>query len=41
MEIDYGPFLRVVELPERVDVDRATAEQENGLLWIILPLKTP
>lgn len=39
MEIDYGSFLRVVHLPDDVDVDRVVAEQVNGLLWIILPLK--
>jgi HSP20 family protein len=39
MEIDYGSFLRVVQLPDEVDIDRVTAEQENGLLWIILLLK--
>lgn len=39
MEIDYGPFLRVLKLSAEVDVDRVTAEQKNGLLWITLPLK--
>jgi HSP20 family molecular chaperone IbpA len=41
MEIDYGPFLRVVQLPAdvEVDVDEAQAEQENGFLWIHLPVK--
>jgi HSP20 family protein len=39
LEIDYGPFERAVPLPAEVDVDRASAEQENGLLWIYLPLK--
>jgi HSP20 family protein len=39
LEIDYGPFEREVPLPAEVDVDRASAEQENGLLWIYLPLK--
>jgi HSP20 family molecular chaperone IbpA len=41
MEIDYGHFLRVVQLPAEVevDVDEAQAEQENGFLWIHLPLK--
>lgn len=36
-EIDYGPFERTVDLPERVDVEGAQAEQTNGLLWINLP----
>jgi HSP20 family molecular chaperone IbpA len=39
LEIDYGPFERQVELPAEVDVEQARAEQENGLLWIYLPLK--
>ncbi|PYL02037.1 MAG: hypothetical protein DME32_07675 [Verrucomicrobia bacterium] len=39
LEIDYGPFEREVRLPADVDVKRARAEQENGLLWIYLPLK--
>ncbi len=40
MEIDYGPFERTIGLPEEIDVKNAHAEQENGLLWISLPLKT-
>src|SRR5438874_592793 len=39
LEIDYGPFERRVELPAEVDAKQARAEQENGLLWIYLPLK--
>jgi HSP20 family protein len=39
MEIDYGPFLRVLSLPEDIDVDKTKAEQRNGFLWITLPLK--
>jgi HSP20 family protein len=39
MEIDYGPFEREVQLPEEVDVEKVSAEQKNGLLWIDLPLK--
>lgn len=39
LEIDYGPFEREVSLPTEVDVESVTAEQENGLLWIYLPLK--
>lgn len=39
MEIDYGPFERVIDLPDAIDVKGAYAEQENGLLWISLPLK--
>lgn len=39
LEIDYGPFEREVSLPTEVDVEGVTAAQENGLLWIHLPLK--
>jgi HSP20 family protein len=39
LEIDYGPFEREVHLPVEVDVEQASAEQQNGLLWIHLPLK--
>jgi HSP20 family molecular chaperone IbpA len=36
-EIDYGPFERVLDLPQPVDVEKASAEQKNGFLWIELP----
>jgi HSP20 family protein len=39
LEIDYGSFEREVALPAEIDVQRARAEQENGLLWLFLPLK--
>ena len=39
LEIDYGAFERVIELPAEVSVKKVRAEQENGLLWIYLPLK--
>ncbi|HMJ04965.1 MAG TPA: Hsp20/alpha crystallin family protein [Chthoniobacterales bacterium] len=39
LEIDYGPFEREVRLPTEIDVDKVRAEQQNGLLWIYLPLK--
>ncbi|MEP7016244.1 MAG: Hsp20/alpha crystallin family protein [Verrucomicrobiota bacterium] len=39
MEIDYGPFEREILLPVEVEIDKANAEQNNGLLWISLPLK--
>jgi HSP20 family protein len=41
MEIDYGPFERDVPLPVEVEIDKAHAEQRNGLLWISLPVKQP
>jgi HSP20 family protein len=37
MEIDHGPFLRVVELPQRVLHDKITAHYRNGMLWIEIP----
>ena len=38
MEIEYGPFLRQVRLPEGVDTERAKAALERGILRISLPL---
>ena len=38
MEIESGRFEREVVLPEEVDRTRVTAKQDNGLLWIVLPL---
>ena len=38
MEIDYGPFARTIPLPVRIDVEQVTAQQEQGLLWIELPI---
>ncbi len=38
MEIENGRFAREIVLPAEVDRNRVTAKQENGLLWIILPL---
>ena len=40
MEIDYGRFEREVLLPSDVDRERVKAEQDNGLLWIYLPLQS-
>ena len=39
MEIDYGLFEREIDLPLEVEIDKAHAEQRNGLLWIALPLR--
>lgn len=39
MEIDYGPFERVLDLPLDVDPDRVEAKYRDGLLWIYLPLQ--
>lgn len=39
MEIDYGPFERVLELPAEIDPDGVKAEHREGLLWVTLPLR--
>jgi HSP20 family protein len=39
LEIDHGPFERILDLPADVEPDRVTAEHRNGLLWIKLPLR--
>jgi HSP20 family protein len=38
VEIEIGPFERHLQLPEEVDVERATARLEHGLLTIVLPI---
>ncbi len=38
IEIEYGPFQRVLRLAEDVDVDAASASYERGLLTITLPI---
>lgn len=40
MEIECGRFGREIVLPAEVDRRRVTAKQENGLLWIVLPLES-
>ena len=39
MEIDYGPFERVLELSDEVDTEGVNAEHREGLLWVYLPLR--
>jgi len=39
MEIDYGAFERVLELPEAIDPNQITAEHREGLLWLSLPMR--
>jgi HSP20 family protein len=41
VEIESGPFRRVVELQIDVDADRASASYEDGVLRIDLPLRDP
>ncbi len=36
MEIDYGPFERVVKLPEKILVDEVQADYKNGFLEVRL-----
>jgi HSP20 family protein len=38
MEIEYGPFERVVNLPEDVDVSLAEARYDRGFLMIVIPI---
>jgi HSP20 family protein len=38
MEIEYGPFQRLVRLPADVDPEHAKAEYERGVLRITLPV---
>jgi len=39
LEIENGPFCRQMTLPREVDVEKASARTENGLLWVVLPFK--
>jgi HSP20 family protein len=38
MEIEYGPFERLVHLPEDVDLSHAEARYDRGLLMIVVPV---
>ena len=39
VEIDSGPFRRVIELQADVDAERASATYEDGILRVELPLR--
>ena len=41
LEIEHGPFRRVVALGVDVDNDAASASYEDGILTVELPLKQP
>ena len=41
LEIEHGPFRRVVSLGADVDADAATAAYEDGMLIVELPLAPP
>lgn len=40
MEIESGPFGRSIRIPDEIDPEKISARQENGLLWITLPLSS-
>ncbi len=39
MEIECGPFIRTVDLPEAIDVKKIEACYRNGFLWVKMPRK--
>jgi HSP20 family protein len=39
MEIDHGPFSRVIQLSDPIDLAAVTSEYREGLLWVKLPLQ--
>jgi HSP20 family protein len=39
MEIDQGPFLREVKLPDDVDAEAIEATYRSGYLWVRIPRK--
>jgi HSP20 family protein len=41
MEIEYGSFQRVVQLPRDADASQAEATYEKGLLRIVIPIARP
>ena len=41
MEIQYGDFRTIIELPGIVDSEGASAEYDNGFLTILLPKALP
>jgi HSP20 family molecular chaperone IbpA len=41
MEVDHGPFRRVLTLPDHARVGRAESEYREGLLWVRIPLDEP
>jgi HSP20 family protein len=34
MEISYGPFERIIELPQQADLQKVSARLTDGFLWI-------
>ncbi|MCD4699435.1 MAG: Hsp20/alpha crystallin family protein [Phycisphaerae bacterium] len=39
MEIECGPFIRTVDLPEAIDIKKIEAWYRNGFLWVKMPRK--
>lgn len=39
MEIDYGAFQRVIQVPTNINLEAVRSEYRDGVLWITLPLK--
>lgn len=39
LEIENGRFFRELTLSAPVDPEKVSARQENGLLWVVLPLR--
>ena len=39
MEIPDGSFERILDFPMAVDTEHVSAKQDNGWLWIILPIQ--
>jgi len=40
LEIDEGPFVRIVELPDRIDADNLETTFTKGYVWISIPKTT-
>ncbi len=41
MEVEYGPFQRVIQLPDDADPATAEATYDKGLLRIVMPIAKP
>lgn len=41
MEVEYGPFQRVIQLPDHADPTTAEATYDKGLLRIVIPIAKP
>lgn len=41
MEIDHGPFTRVIPLPDQIVLAKIESTYELGWLWVRMPLREP